>query len=97
MPNAREKLIELLRAVQYLGGLEEKIADHLIANGVTVQECKAGDVVYQTDGARVYESTVKNVLYDVGHFAFDKDAIGKSVFLTRKEAEVHLPQPPKGE
>lgn len=33
----REKLIELLRDVQYLGGLEEKIADHLIANGVTVQ------------------------------------------------------------
>ena len=36
--DTREKLIELLRYVQYLGGLEEKIADHLIANGVTVQE-----------------------------------------------------------
>lgn len=36
--NIREKLVELLRDVQYLGGLEEKIADHLIANGVTVQE-----------------------------------------------------------
>ena len=37
-----EKLVELLREVQYLGGLEEKIADHLIANGVTVQgNCKA--------------------------------------------------------
>lgn len=34
----REKLIELLREVQYLGGLEEKIADHLIANGVTIQK-----------------------------------------------------------
>ena len=33
-----EKLVELLREVQYLGGLEEKIADHLMANGVTVQE-----------------------------------------------------------
>ena len=31
----------MLRDVQYLGGLEEKIADHLIENGVTVQEdCK---------------------------------------------------------
>ena len=38
MPNTREKLIELLSQVQYLGGLEEKIADHLIANGVTVQK-----------------------------------------------------------
>lgn len=36
--DAREKLVELLRDVQYLGGLEEKIADHLIANGVMVQE-----------------------------------------------------------
>ena len=32
----REKLIKLLGEVQYLGGLEEKIADHLIANGVTI-------------------------------------------------------------
>lgn len=29
--NVREKLVDLLREVQYLGGLEEKIADHLIA------------------------------------------------------------------
>ena len=36
--SVREKLVELLRDVQYLGGLEEKIADHLIAHGVTVQE-----------------------------------------------------------
>lgn len=40
----REKLIELLREVQYLGGLEEKIADHLITNGVTIpvrcKDCK---------------------------------------------------------
>lgn len=37
MPDVREKLVELLREVQYLGGLEEKIANHLIANGVTIQ------------------------------------------------------------
>ena len=36
MPDVREKLVELLREVQYLGGLEEKIANHLIANGVTI-------------------------------------------------------------
>lgn len=42
----REKLIELLREVQYLGGLEEKIADHLIANGIIVLPCKVGDTVY---------------------------------------------------
>ena len=37
----REKLIELLSEVQYLGGLEEKIADRLIANDVIqVVRCK---------------------------------------------------------
>lgn len=36
--SVKGKLVELLREVQYLGGLEEKITDHLIANGVTVQE-----------------------------------------------------------
>ena len=36
--DVREKLVELLRDVQYLGGLEEKIVDHLIENGGTVQE-----------------------------------------------------------
>ena len=34
----KEKLIALLCDVQYLGGLEEKIADHLLANGVVVRE-----------------------------------------------------------
>ena len=41
--DVREKLVELLRDVQYLGGLEEKIADHLIENGVTVQEWISAD------------------------------------------------------
>ena len=46
MPNTREKLIELLSAVQYQGNavhgfhdkyiLNSELADHLIANGVTV-------------------------------------------------------------
>ena len=38
MMDTKRKLVELLRDVQYLGGLEEKIADHLIENGITVQE-----------------------------------------------------------
>ena len=41
MPNTRENLIELVSQVQYLGGLEEKVADHLIANDVVqVVRCK---------------------------------------------------------
>ena len=44
--------------------------------------------VYETDGARVYEHTVREVIYETaGGPAFDKNAIGKSIFLTRAEAE----------
>lgn len=46
--------------------------------------------VYQTDGVEIYESTVRKVIYDTGHFAFDEDAIGHSVWLTREAAEAAL-------
>ena len=61
--DTRRKLVELLRDVQYLGGLEEKIADHLIANGVTVQEC--GHWVSLTDcsNAGVYCSVCNKKVY----------------------------------
>ena len=58
MPNTREKLIELIGSTEYgngslIGnnfqkGFIEKIADHLIANGVTmnVTDINVGDIVY---------------------------------------------------
>lgn len=42
----RDRLIELISRVQYLGGLEEKVADYLLANGVIVPPCKVGDTVW---------------------------------------------------
>lgn len=42
----RDWLIELISKVQYMGGLEEKLADHLLANGVIVPPCKVGDMVW---------------------------------------------------
>ena len=51
---------------------------------VVVLPCK----VYETDGVRVYEHTVREVIYETaGGPAFDKNAIGKSIFLSREEAE----------
>lgn len=51
---------------------------------LVVLPCK----VYETDGVRVYEHTVREVIYETaGGPAFDKNAIGKSIFLTRAEAE----------
>ena len=42
----REKLIELIGQVQYMGGLELALADKLIANGVTIpvrcKDCTSG-------------------------------------------------------
>ena len=52
MPNTREKLIELLREVQYLGGLVEKIADHLIAYGVTIPVRSNGCTRAENHGAQ---------------------------------------------
>ena len=47
--------------------------------------------VYETDGVRVYEHTVREVIYETaGGPAFDKNAIGKSIFFTREEAEKAL-------
>ena len=51
---------------------------------VIILPCK----VYETDGVRVYEHTVREVIYETaGGPAFDKNAIGKRIFLTRAEAE----------
>ena len=69
-----------------LADLEDKIEE-----GKLVElPCKVGDTVYQTDGIRVYESVVKNIIFDTSGEAFDKSAIGKDIFLTREAAEARL-------
>lgn len=90
--NQREKLVDLI--IESVRGCArnwaEVISDHLLANGVVVLPCKVGDTVYQSDGVRVYESTIKNVIYDTNGIAFDENAIGKTVFLSREKAEKAL-------
>ena len=51
---------------------------------------KVGDTVYQTDGARIYESTIRKVIFETENIAFDENAIGNSVFLSRQDAEKAL-------
>ena len=55
-----------------------------------VLPCRVGDKVYQTDGIKIYESTVRQLIFDTENIAFDVCAIGKSVFRTREEAETKL-------
>ena len=79
---------------QRLSELENKIEDGTLVEVL----CTAGDKVYQFDnGGKIYESEIKSIYYanntlfcDCGYFAFDKRAIGKTVFLTKAEAEMKL-------
>lgn len=82
-----EALDKAKEAFNRLAEFEDKIE-----NGTLVElPCKVGDRVYQIDGIRIYESTIKNIIYDTdGGIAFDNRAIGNSVFLTCEEAEKAL-------
>ena len=111
--DVREKLVELLqnaKAAMKSENLSCDIArnmfvvDFMMSNGVTVQECKLGDKIYQTDGVRIYESiigeitlTAKRTIFVTENIAFDERAIGNSVFLSYAEAEAHLLQQPAEE
>ena len=99
----REKLIELLSQVQYLGGLEEKIADHLIANGVTIQ--KWIPVTERLpDTSSMYIVTVEKlygITYsDVAYFDALSKKWGTNTHHYSCDKVTHwmpLPEPPKGE
>lgn len=97
----RDRLIKLLFESELFNGADGKadanfLADHLLANGVIVPPCKVGDTVYQIcNGGRIYESTIKGVIYDTSGIAFDERAIGKNVFLTREDAEKALAEKKK--
>ena len=77
---AYEDIAELCGGFDRLRELAEADKD----GRVIILPCK----VYETDGVRVYEHTVREVIYETaGGPAFDKNAIGKRIFLTRDEAE----------
>ena len=93
----RERLIELLGDILEKHNLPENIADELLAKGVIAPPCRVGDVVYQTDGIRIYELQILDIslyknrpYYETDEIDFDDDAIGNSIFLTREEAEQAL-------
>ncbi len=98
----RDRLIELSKKAhsEWLNdrktdkGIGEYVADYLLENGVVVIPCKIGDTVYQTDGIRIYELEIFDIslrnnkpYYETESIDFDSDAIGKSIFFTREDAE----------
>ncbi len=85
---------------------EARKADHLIKKGVIVPPCMVGDVLYEIDLPEYGIITCKatKVLYDSGEivvnvidghgkgseYYFEFDDFGKTVFLSREEAEEAL-------
>lgn len=86
--------------------LTEKEADYLLANGVIVPPCKVGDTIHQVIGCFMAKYKVTQIRFDdimmwfycenkeyvkeQEHFLFDETRIGRTVFLTREEAEKAL-------
>lgn len=90
----KEKLIELISEVQYMGGLEAKLADHLFANGVTVQKWIPVTERLPEDDTPVIICTDKNFLYAGtligGTWFLDNDCWTENVTHW-----MPMPEPPK--
>ena len=89
--------LEATLATQFSEFALNQIVDEMLANGVIALPCKVGDAIYQTDGIKIYESTVMEITYTTNkvvycteNICFDETAIDKSIFLNREEAEKHL-------
>ena len=67
--DVREKLVELLDIIIQPGQKTlGDIADYLIANGVTVQECKLGDKKTNADRIRsMSDEELAMLLYEIGY------------------------------
>ncbi len=100
----RDRLIELISKVQYMGGLESKLADHLLANGVIVPPFKLDTKVWCIikGFSRPMQATIREISLSkvgfqflgsvVGYYGqtFREKDFGKTVFLTKEEAEEKL-------
>lgn len=78
----------------------EHIADCLLANGVVVPPCKVGQILYVIEAGKINEAKVKEYKYCSNSnngihwhiifeelFVMSEAHIGKTVFLSREDAE----------
>lgn len=100
----RDRLMELVSDAEIewqrsIKGFAEVCADYLIENGVVVLPIKVGDTIYYPYeyGNKVLEKTVKKIVIenddkwlDVGVSYLPFENIGKTVFLTKEQAEQKL-------
>lgn len=98
----RERLIDLMieakRTDPETGSFTEYLADYLLEHGVIVLPCNVGDTVYhvypkkgiQTNAVRqIRIGSCGMYIFDFNGF-FEPSDFGKTVFLTREEAEKAL-------
>ena len=103
--NVREKLVEILKQAPFEGKVldewwfEEKIkkiADHLISNGVTVQECGYWISLTDCANAGVYCSVCHKKVYKEDYAWCNRKNKLRSDYCPHCGAKM-MPQPPKGE
>lgn len=98
-----ELIINAKRDDQETGSFTDHLADYLIENGVIIPPCKIGDTVYKCHTVNfkhtgeITKRTIKQITFsaftvtdDGASGWFDIDNLGKTVFLTREEAEKAL-------
>lgn len=91
--DVREKIVELIESAQYRGSnTSEGIADHLINNGVTVQECGQWIYDFNLAGSNFYRCSV----CDRQETLLEKEDIYEYCPFCHCGAKM-IPQPPKGE
>ena len=95
---------------KWWGEAVERLADHLLSEGGIVPPCKVGQTVYSVEKSisQVFVGEVYEVfsnkygtvlrLSRKGYysFSFTADALGKTVFLTKEEAESALERSENG-
>lgn len=97
----RERLIELLNKVGEnvlkfpTDNFIESLADYLLSNGVIVPPCKVGDTIYiiveqPAHSQRKYFRFIKKTILTYQNLERVLRDIGKTVFLTKEEAEKAL-------
>ena len=85
----RTQLEDCIRAIKEFSAADADERIEQLEQLEKLLPVRPGDVVFETDGIRVYWHTVRRIIFDCGAFAFDEDAVANgNVFLTEREAEM---------
>ena len=99
----RDRLVELLQTINNMRLMRKgfgECADHLIANGVILPPCKVEQTVWFIRNKEIIETCVEKIILKHGGlyiklccnsmYETTCNSIGKTVFLTKDQAEQKL-------